>query len=154
MPKAVRFAVDELGPDVPDLAAGDEMIGFTNNRASQAEFVRVAADDLTPRPRESPGRSQVRCSSRVRRPGPRRERSGPSPATLSSSPPPRAGSDRSPCSSSGEPQCVNRLPPIGGTLVDRAGRDAVGLGCRRGLHGGADLGRTAAVPVRAGPRHV
>jgi NADPH:quinone reductase-like Zn-dependent oxidoreductase len=42
--------VDELGPDVADVAVGDEMIGFTNNRASQAEFVTVAADDLTPRP--------------------------------------------------------------------------------------------------------
>src|SRR5437588_245420 len=31
--------VDELGPDVHGIAVGDEMIGFTNNRASQAEFV-------------------------------------------------------------------------------------------------------------------
>ena len=42
--------VDELGPDVHGIAVGDEMIGFTNNRASQAEFVTVAADHLTPRP--------------------------------------------------------------------------------------------------------
>src|SRR5436309_15581667 len=42
--------VDELGPDVRGIAVGDEMIGFTNNRASQAEFVTVAAADLTPRP--------------------------------------------------------------------------------------------------------
>ena len=41
--------VDELGADVRGIAVGDEMIGFTNNRASQAEFVTVAADDLTPR---------------------------------------------------------------------------------------------------------
>jgi NADPH:quinone reductase-like Zn-dependent oxidoreductase len=42
--------VDELGPDLRGIAVGDEMIGFTNNRASQAEFVTVGADDLTPRP--------------------------------------------------------------------------------------------------------
>ena len=42
--------VDELGADVRGIAVGDEMIGFTNNRASQAQFVVVAADDLTPRP--------------------------------------------------------------------------------------------------------
>ena len=42
--------VDELGADVRGIAVGDEMIGFTNNRASQAQFVAVAADDLTPRP--------------------------------------------------------------------------------------------------------
>jgi NADPH:quinone reductase-like Zn-dependent oxidoreductase len=42
--------VDELGPDVHGPAVGDEMIGFTNDRASQAELVTVAADDLTPRP--------------------------------------------------------------------------------------------------------
>jgi NADPH:quinone reductase-like Zn-dependent oxidoreductase len=42
--------VDEVGPDVRGIAVGDEMIGFTNDRASQAEFVTVTADDLTPRP--------------------------------------------------------------------------------------------------------
>jgi NADPH:quinone reductase-like Zn-dependent oxidoreductase len=42
--------VDELGPDVHGIAVGDEMIGFTNKRASQAEFVTVAARDVTPRP--------------------------------------------------------------------------------------------------------
>jgi NADPH:quinone reductase-like Zn-dependent oxidoreductase len=42
--------VDELGPDVRGIAVGDEMIGFTNNRASQAEFVTVDAAHLTPRP--------------------------------------------------------------------------------------------------------
>src|SRR5437764_7408172 len=42
--------VDELGPDVRGIAVGDEMIGFTNNRASHAEFVTVDAAHLTPRP--------------------------------------------------------------------------------------------------------
>jgi NADPH:quinone reductase-like Zn-dependent oxidoreductase len=42
--------VAELGPDVAGVAVGDEVIGFTNNRASQAELVVVEAGDLTPRP--------------------------------------------------------------------------------------------------------
>jgi NADPH:quinone reductase-like Zn-dependent oxidoreductase len=42
--------VDEIGADVHGVAVGDEMIGFTNKRASQAEFVTVAAEDVTPRP--------------------------------------------------------------------------------------------------------
>ena len=36
---------------------GDEIIGFTNRRASQAELVVVEADDLTPKPPRYPGRS-------------------------------------------------------------------------------------------------
>jgi NADPH:quinone reductase-like Zn-dependent oxidoreductase len=42
--------VQELGEGVAGLAAGDEVIGFTHNRASQAEFVVVEADDVTARP--------------------------------------------------------------------------------------------------------
>jgi NADPH:quinone reductase-like Zn-dependent oxidoreductase len=42
--------VDELGRDVDEIAVGDEVIGFTHDRASQAEFVTVDADDVTPRP--------------------------------------------------------------------------------------------------------
>ena len=42
--------VEQLGPDVGNVAVGDEVIGFTNNRASQAELVVVNAADLTPRP--------------------------------------------------------------------------------------------------------
>jgi NADPH:quinone reductase-like Zn-dependent oxidoreductase len=42
--------VERLGPDVREIAVGDEVIGFTNNRASHAELVTVAAADLTPRP--------------------------------------------------------------------------------------------------------
>jgi NADPH:quinone reductase-like Zn-dependent oxidoreductase len=42
--------VEQLGPDVRDITAGDEVIGFTHNRASQAELVVVEARDLTPRP--------------------------------------------------------------------------------------------------------
>ena len=35
-------------------AAGDEVIGFTNNRASQAEFVLAEASNLTPKPAAVP----------------------------------------------------------------------------------------------------
>jgi len=39
--------VAETGPDVTGLSAGDEVIGFTANRASQAEYVVVEAENLT-----------------------------------------------------------------------------------------------------------
>jgi NADPH:quinone reductase-like Zn-dependent oxidoreductase len=42
--------VDELGEGVSGLRVGDEVIGFTNRRASQAELVVVEADDLAPKP--------------------------------------------------------------------------------------------------------
>jgi NADPH:quinone reductase-like Zn-dependent oxidoreductase len=46
--------VAELGEGVTGLRVGDEVIGFTNTRASHAAFVAVEADDLTPRPPEVP----------------------------------------------------------------------------------------------------
>lgn len=46
--------VAEVGEDVTDVAAGDEVIGFTHNRASHAQFVLVEAADLTPRPDSVP----------------------------------------------------------------------------------------------------
>ena len=42
--------VDEVGPDVDVFAVGDEVIGFTNERASHAEYVMVEATNLTPKP--------------------------------------------------------------------------------------------------------
>ena len=42
--------VEQLGPGAGNVVVGDEVIGFTNNRASQAELVVVNAADLTPRP--------------------------------------------------------------------------------------------------------
>jgi NADPH:quinone reductase-like Zn-dependent oxidoreductase len=42
--------VEEVGSAVKNVAVGDEIIGFSNNRASQAELVVVEADDLVPRP--------------------------------------------------------------------------------------------------------
>ncbi len=42
--------VEELGEGVNNVAVGDEVIGFVNTRSSQAEFVVVEAENLTPRP--------------------------------------------------------------------------------------------------------
>lgn len=42
--------VEEIGPDVTNVARGEEVIGFTENRASQAELVLVDASNLVPRP--------------------------------------------------------------------------------------------------------
>src|SRR5690242_4790450 len=46
--------VEAVGPNVDGLAAGDEVIGFTHTRASQAELAVVEAGDLTARPAEVP----------------------------------------------------------------------------------------------------
>jgi NADPH:quinone reductase-like Zn-dependent oxidoreductase len=42
--------IAETGPGVTGFAAGDEVIGYTDNRASQAEFVVVEAGNLTAKP--------------------------------------------------------------------------------------------------------
>jgi NADPH:quinone reductase-like Zn-dependent oxidoreductase len=42
--------VEETSPGVTKVAVGDEVIGFTHERASQAECVVVDAGNLTPRP--------------------------------------------------------------------------------------------------------
>ncbi|HUE22400.1 MAG TPA: NADP-dependent oxidoreductase, partial [Bryobacteraceae bacterium] len=42
--------VEEVGPGVTNVAAGDEVIGFTNDRSSQADFVVVESGNLVPRP--------------------------------------------------------------------------------------------------------
>jgi NADPH:quinone reductase-like Zn-dependent oxidoreductase len=46
--------VAETGPGVTGVAAGDEVIGFTHNRASHAEYVLVGEHDLTARPAAVP----------------------------------------------------------------------------------------------------
>lgn len=46
--------VEELGSGAESVALGDEVIGFTDNRASQAEFVVVEEHHLTPRPSSVP----------------------------------------------------------------------------------------------------
>jgi NADPH:quinone reductase-like Zn-dependent oxidoreductase len=42
--------VVEVGPAVETFSVGDEVLGFTEKRASQAEFVVVPANHLTPKP--------------------------------------------------------------------------------------------------------
>jgi NADPH:quinone reductase-like Zn-dependent oxidoreductase len=46
--------VEQVGQGVDDWHAGDEVIGFTDNRASHAELVAVPAGNLTPRPAAVP----------------------------------------------------------------------------------------------------
>ena len=42
--------VAETGPEVSGVSVGDEVIGWTDNRASQAEYVVVEEQHLTPKP--------------------------------------------------------------------------------------------------------
>src|SRR6202049_2553188 len=42
--------VDEVGSAVKNVAVGDEIIGFTDNRTSQAQLVIVEVDHLVRRP--------------------------------------------------------------------------------------------------------
>jgi NADPH:quinone reductase-like Zn-dependent oxidoreductase len=46
--------VTTLGPGIVGWAAGDEVIGLTNRRASHAEYVLVEAQDLTAKPADVP----------------------------------------------------------------------------------------------------
>jgi NADPH:quinone reductase-like Zn-dependent oxidoreductase len=46
--------VEEIGEGVEQWQVGDEVIGFTERRASHAELVAVEAEQLTPRPPELP----------------------------------------------------------------------------------------------------
>jgi NADPH:quinone reductase-like Zn-dependent oxidoreductase len=46
--------VEEVGEAVTTWHPGDEVVGFTNERASHAELVAVPADQLTPRPSRVP----------------------------------------------------------------------------------------------------
>ncbi len=46
--------VEEVGAGVKGVAVGDEVIGYTDNRASHAEYVLVEAANLTPKPAEIP----------------------------------------------------------------------------------------------------
>ena len=46
--------VEELGEGVHTISVGDEIIGFTDKRASHADYVLVDADHLTPRPARVP----------------------------------------------------------------------------------------------------
>ena len=58
--------VEEVGPGVPGVAAGDEVIAFTDDRASQAELVLVEAATSRRARRACRGRWPVPCSWRGR----------------------------------------------------------------------------------------
>jgi len=42
--------IEAIGPGVSGFSKGDEVIGFTNNRASQAEYVLADSDHIVNRP--------------------------------------------------------------------------------------------------------
>jgi NADPH:quinone reductase-like Zn-dependent oxidoreductase len=46
--------VEEIGVGVTNVTVGDEVIGYTDNRASHAEHVLVEASNLTPKPPQVP----------------------------------------------------------------------------------------------------
>jgi NADPH:quinone reductase len=46
--------VEETGAGVTSVTVGDEVIGYTDNRASHAEYVLVEASNLTPKPPQVP----------------------------------------------------------------------------------------------------
>src|SRR6202020_1019098 len=46
--------IEEVGPGVDGFSTGDEVMGFTQQRASQAELVLVEAGDLTRKPEKVP----------------------------------------------------------------------------------------------------
>ncbi len=91
--------VEELGAEVKDVAVGDEVIGFSNNRSSQAEFVVVEAEQPCAASSETFRGSRRAASSW---PVPRHmPQCGASPSARvrrSSSPVRRVESARSPCS--------------------------------------------------------
>ena len=69
--------VEEVGEGVEGVAVGDEVIGYTDNRASQAEYVLVEAANVTAKTAEVPW-EVARAPVRRRRDGIRhRTRRGP-----------------------------------------------------------------------------
>ena len=56
--------VEAVGSAVRNVAVGDEVIGFTNNRSSHAELVVVEADDVIARPTHVLGSRLGHCSLR------------------------------------------------------------------------------------------
>ena len=55
--------VEEIGSAVKNVVVGDEIIGFTEDRASHAELVVVEADHLVHRPAHVPWEQAGACSS-------------------------------------------------------------------------------------------
>ncbi|TRW79652.1 NADP-dependent oxidoreductase [Mycolicibacterium sp. 018/SC-01/001] len=48
----VAGVVVEVAPDVTGVAVGDEVLGFSDERSTQAEYVALPADQVTPKPAE------------------------------------------------------------------------------------------------------
>ena len=96
--------IEEVGAGVGGFSPGDEVIGFSNNRASQAELVLVEAGDLTRKPEkvswEAAGGLFVAGTTAWGTVTP----SSPRRARPSSSPEPPGGSARSPSSSRAVPE--------------------------------------------------
>jgi len=69
--------VEEVGAGVRGVAVGDDVIGYTNNRASHAEYVLVEAANLTSKPAEVPVGGGGRAVRRRRDGGRHRARRDP-----------------------------------------------------------------------------
>ena len=95
--------VDAVGERVGGVSVGDEVIGFTDDRSSQAEFTWWPPSTSRPARRACPGRSPARCSWPARPPTRPFARSLPPPARPSSSRARPVASARSPCNWRGAP---------------------------------------------------
>ena len=162
--------VAQTGPGVTGFAEGDEVIGFTDNRASQAEYVLVEAGNLTARPAGVPweaagslfvvgshrlrgraGRGTDRGGHRRRLRGGGRRRLGHRPARQAR----RRYRDRP--GQPGQPRMAGRARGGSGQLRRRCRRpDPAGRGegrrvhrhVRRGLRGARARPRCRAIPRR------
>ena len=135
--------VEEVGAGVQGFAAGDEVVGFTNRRASHAEYVRVNASDVVRRPANVHGRWPAPSSWREPPPMPPFARLRRGPATGSWSRRRRGASARSRCSSPGSPARRSSASPAGGTThgsattASRRSRTEMGSRNKFGRRGGS-----------------
>ena len=95
--------IEEVGAGAGGFSPGDEVIGFTDKRASQAELVLVEAGDLTRKPEKVSWEVAGALFVAGRPRGGRYTPSSPRRARPSSSPEQPAGSARSPSSSRAVP---------------------------------------------------
>jgi NADPH:quinone reductase-like Zn-dependent oxidoreductase len=54
--------IEEIRAGVSGFSPGDEVIGFSNKRSSQAELILVEAGDLTRKPENARGRWPAACT--------------------------------------------------------------------------------------------
>jgi NADPH:quinone reductase-like Zn-dependent oxidoreductase len=95
--------VTKVGLGVGSVKVGDEVIGFTDKRASHAEYVVAEARNLTPKPAGVPWEVAGSLASRAARPMPQCMPYRSNPATRLRCRPRRAASARSRSSSPGGP---------------------------------------------------